>query len=423
MATGPQQVVKLLEHGITIWPTQLPRYTEVVVLLPMYGNWQELVHPLGGTYYYHKTKNALTTTNLKHYLDLHSLKYFIDASQAAANEDGWTLVILPMIFMEEERFQYYYVVSNKQFIAWLEDLNGELLFSIQPSKWRHKIPNGKPTNCAGHHQFLNHHNQPEACLIQNHAVKEKHRSCKLLVFMVNAAAMMIYSILNGVEVNSFFNDFSSQAKSQITLAGVSMAMDITILAIPDLGMMVYLCGHNGAALWQENESYYLQQKIKMFIVIMGVMTSFCVLRITGSVTGSILGFLSGVATDFKPSAPLMIVSLTMLSVVQYILGYAESLNQTDECRVQVGNEGIANSVIGRARMAVDKRQCHCWTTAGVKWTVGAWVQKWSRLYDDMLGGREVRWNQDGTCCMSLYKQSVIDKMSDGDEQTSKETSM
>jgi hypothetical protein len=71
-------------------------------------------------------------------LDLHSLKYFSDASQAAANEDGWTLVILPMIFMEEERFQYYYVVSNKQFIAWLEDLNGELLFSIQPSKWRHK---------------------------------------------------------------------------------------------------------------------------------------------------------------------------------------------------------------------------------------------------------------------------------------------
>jgi hypothetical protein len=38
-------------------------------------------------------------------------------------------------------------------------------------------------------------------------------------------------------------------------------------------------------------------------------------RITGSVTGSILGFLSGVATDFKPSAPLMISSLATLGVV------------------------------------------------------------------------------------------------------------
>jgi hypothetical protein len=38
-------------------------------------------------------------------------------------------------------------------------------------------------------------------------------------------------------------------------------------------------------------------------------------RITGSVTGSILGFLSGVATDFKPSAPIMAATLITLGVV------------------------------------------------------------------------------------------------------------
>jgi hypothetical protein len=73
-------------------------------------------------------------------MDLHSLEDFIDASRAAVNEDGWTLVVLPTIFMGEERFQYYYVVPHKQVITWLEDLNGELLFGecIQPSEWSHK---------------------------------------------------------------------------------------------------------------------------------------------------------------------------------------------------------------------------------------------------------------------------------------------
>lgn len=449
MARGSQQqVAKLLERGIGIWPTQLPRYAEVVMLADeyentsvrmkeidkpgpaMYGNWQELVHPLGGTYYHHNTKNALTPTNLRRYLDLHSLEDFIDASRTAANKDEWILVVLPTIFMGEERFQYYYVVPDKQVIAWLEDLNGELLFGecIQPSEWRHKrleleaqywkhfeffphqfrmessqvrcirrevvcyigeattlgqssaasmfwtldqmnqigthlaIIEGLADNetieetgavfCCRilyilrHHQFLHRHNQPEARLIRNHAVREKHRSCKILVFMGNAAAMMLCipitigrirrtsvdGVLNGVEVNSFIDDFSSQARSQITLAGVSMAMDIAILAIPGLGttetsqtlcscslLFGVGCIFAGTMVQHFGErmrsmdfaSHYLRQKTKMFIVITGIPTSFCVL----SVAGSILGFLSGVAIDFKPSAPLMIASLITLGIV------------------------------------------------------------------------------------------------------------
>jgi hypothetical protein len=86
-------------------------------------------------------------------------------------------------------------------------------------------------DCVGHHQFLNRHNQPEARLIRSHAVREKSRRCKLLVFMGNTAAMAmcmpitvdrikstsVDGIMNGVEVNSFIDDFSSQAKGQITL--------------------------------------------------------------------------------------------------------------------------------------------------------------------------------------------------------------
>jgi hypothetical protein len=42
--------------------------------------------------------------------------------------------------MGEERFQYYFVVPDRHVIAWLEVLNGELLFGecIQPSEWNHK---------------------------------------------------------------------------------------------------------------------------------------------------------------------------------------------------------------------------------------------------------------------------------------------
>ncbi|KAG1726036.1 hypothetical protein EDD22DRAFT_1018658 [Suillus occidentalis] len=314
-----------------------------------YGNWQELVHPLGGTYYYNNTKNAFTPTNLRRYMSLHTLEDFIDVSRAAANEADWILVVFPTIFLGEERFQYYYVVPDRHIITWLEDLNGELLFGecVQPSEWRHKrleleaqywkhfefFPHqfqmgtvqvrrirreivcyigGEPYGAAAtawitrakieattlgqssaasmfwsldqmnqigaqlatieslidngvveetgvvfccrilyilrHHQFLNRHNQPEARLIRSHAVREKSRRCKLLVFMGNTAAMAmcmpitvdrikstsVDGIMNGVEVNSFIDDFSSQAKGQITLAGVSMAMDIAILAIPGI---------------------------------------------------------------------------------------------------------------------------------------------------------------------------------------------
>ncbi|KAG1898393.1 uncharacterized protein F5891DRAFT_982021 [Suillus fuscotomentosus] len=83
-----QYVAGLLDRTFGIWPMQLPRYAELVMLtnghedylVPMrrindpalvtfaprkmpawivWEGWEELVHPLGGTYYYH-TKKAST---------------------------------------------------------------------------------------------------------------------------------------------------------------------------------------------------------------------------------------------------------------------------------------------------------------------------------------------------------------------------
>ncbi|KAG1881541.1 hypothetical protein C8R48DRAFT_766561 [Suillus tomentosus] len=70
-----QQSATLSDRGIGIWPTQLPRYAKVVSLTDdayednlvrkreisdppplVYGDWQELVHPLGSTYFYNSRK-------------------------------------------------------------------------------------------------------------------------------------------------------------------------------------------------------------------------------------------------------------------------------------------------------------------------------------------------------------------------------
>ncbi|KAG1861373.1 hypothetical protein C8R48DRAFT_774120 [Suillus tomentosus] len=106
----------------------------------IFGDWRELVHPLGGTYYYNNNKNAYTSANLRNYQYLQMLDDFVDASRASAKEDSWVLVVQPALFLGEQRFQYYYVVPNCRTIAWLEDLNGILLFRecIKPSEWGHK---------------------------------------------------------------------------------------------------------------------------------------------------------------------------------------------------------------------------------------------------------------------------------------------
>ncbi|KAG2352865.1 hypothetical protein BDR07DRAFT_1383805 [Suillus spraguei] len=434
--SSPQQ--QILNHAVGIWPTQLPRYAEVMMLgdicedtsvgikktdVPRpstYGHWEEFVHPLGGTYYYNRDKRTYTSVNLRCYADLQNIDNFIHAIRAVAQEDGWILVVHPTIFRGEEKFQYYFVVPDQHIIAWTEELNGYLLFRdcIQPSQWEHKrleleaqywkhfefFPQQSlmdvsvvrsirrevicylgdteaitlSQSTAGsifwtldqmnqiishlasietedladngfihetgivfccrilyiirHHQYLHRHNQPEARLIQNHAVKEKHRKCKLLFFMGNTAATVfcmpvtiesvkrtsIDGIVNGVEVKNFVDNLSSQTKNQITLAGVSMALDIAILAIPGLGVTMAsqtLCScsllFGVGCIFAGTMVYYLQKRTALLVVITSIPTSFCVL----SVINSILGFFAGVVSNFRPSTPLMIACFTTLGVV------------------------------------------------------------------------------------------------------------
>ncbi|KAG1851134.1 hypothetical protein F4604DRAFT_1686940 [Suillus subluteus] len=309
-----QQLAALSDRGVGIWPTQLPRYAEVVLLtddayedstvrakeisdpLPLvYGDWQELVHPLGGTYFYNSRKNTYTSTNLRTYQGLQTLDKFVDVSCAAAKEDSWLLVVQPTIFMGREVFQYYYVVPGSRIITWLEDLNGYILFRecVKTSEWRHKRLELEAQYWK-HFEFFPHDLKMDRSEVRsirremvcylgeattlkqstaasmfwssddmNHVVnqlayvgrilyvllREREDKYKLLSFIGNATATMlcmpitierirstsIDGIINGVEVQSFIDDFGNQTRNQITLAGISVALDIAILAIPGLG--------------------------------------------------------------------------------------------------------------------------------------------------------------------------------------------
>ncbi|KAG2105835.1 uncharacterized protein F5147DRAFT_654077 [Suillus discolor] len=291
MATqhSQQYLVELLDCSFGIWPTQLPWYAEPVMLtngredhlVPMkpelYGSdWEELVHPLGGTYYYHNKQNTYTSINIRH-MDRRRLEDFINVSRATAKEDEWTLVVhqVSLISLQQQPESPEHTTeattlnqSTAATIFWTLDQMRQVdtqLASVKALAENRTIEDTGVVHCCypfmnrmllsqhtiGHYQYLNRHNQPEARLIRGHAVIEKPRTCKALYFMGNTAATILCmpitidcikntsvdGIVNGVDVRTFIDDFTSQAKSQITLAGVSVAMDVAILAILGLGIL------------------------------------------------------------------------------------------------------------------------------------------------------------------------------------------
>ncbi|KAG1831701.1 hypothetical protein EV424DRAFT_1342699 [Suillus variegatus] len=412
----PLQSAALSDRGIGIWPTQLPRYAEVVLLTDdayednlvrgkeisdppfivllltgvklisinrplVYGDWQELVHPIGGTYFYNLRKNTFTLTNLRNFQNLQTLDEFVNASRAAAKEDSWILVVEPIIFMGEERFQYYYVVPGSRIIAWLEDLDGYILFQpcVKSSTWKHKRLELEAQYWK-HFKYFPHQfrlsrlevrciwgemvcylgvtlritAKTEAMTLKQstvasifwtlekmdqiigqlaYVVRERHTKFKLLHFVGNTAATMLCmpitfsrvrstsvdGIINGVEVQLFIDDFGSQTRNQITLAGIFMALDVAILAVPGLGATTTaqtLCSCSFllgvGCLLSAKEGGDASGNNKHTDLLLRIEVTH---RIIVSVTSSILGFLTGITIDFRPSAPSVIACFATLAVV------------------------------------------------------------------------------------------------------------
>ncbi|KAG9316044.1 hypothetical protein JVU11DRAFT_3709 [Chiua virens] len=104
----------------------------------------------------------------------------------------------------------------------------------------------KSTLC--HHQFLHMHGFPEARLIRSHSLKVSQMMAQRSVITGNVMflfpaiverlkAICVDNIVNAVDVKTFVDDMSYQVNSQITLSGVLMAVDCTIMSIPVLGTL------------------------------------------------------------------------------------------------------------------------------------------------------------------------------------------
>ncbi|KAG1880676.1 hypothetical protein C8R48DRAFT_668090 [Suillus tomentosus] len=106
---------------------------------------------------------------------------------------------------------------------------------------------------CGHHEYLNHHGQPEARLMRTHSLGEKRGGIENSPFMTGVAFTMFWipimvlkrlrniyvdGLINGVDIRGFTDSFNAQAKAQTTVASVILAVDASILVIPGLGAQV-----------------------------------------------------------------------------------------------------------------------------------------------------------------------------------------
>ncbi|KAG2141984.1 hypothetical protein DEU56DRAFT_911318 [Suillus clintonianus] len=118
---------------------------------------------------------------------------------------------------------------------------------------------GKLFHILRHHEYLNHHGQPEARLMRTHSLGERRRDLEKSPFITAVAVAMLWipimvlrrlqkiyvdGLVNGVDMKAFIDDFSAQAKSQTTVASVIMAVNASILAIPVSTALSHARWHN-----------------------------------------------------------------------------------------------------------------------------------------------------------------------------------
>ncbi|KAG2753247.1 hypothetical protein P692DRAFT_20871015 [Suillus brevipes Sb2] len=109
---------------------------------------------------------------------------------------------------------------------------------------------GKISHMLRHHEYLNHHGQPEARLMRTHSLAKRRKDSENFPFMAGAGIAMLWipivvlkrlkniyvdGVVNGINIKGFTDNFSAQSKAQTTVASVIMAVNASILAIPGLG--------------------------------------------------------------------------------------------------------------------------------------------------------------------------------------------
>ncbi|KAG2738047.1 hypothetical protein P692DRAFT_20851728 [Suillus brevipes Sb2] len=110
---------------------------------------------------------------------------------------------------------------------------------------------GRIWSILRHHQFLNYYGLPEARLMRTHSVEGLKRKRTLPLLLATAAMfgvpalvlehienIHVDGIVNSLDIRQFVDRFNDENLKHSTLAGVIMAVDAGILAIPDFGSQV-----------------------------------------------------------------------------------------------------------------------------------------------------------------------------------------
>ncbi|KAG1882290.1 uncharacterized protein F5891DRAFT_1204081 [Suillus fuscotomentosus] len=155
------QQIQLQEHSVPVWPMQLRQYTQITMpdVIPhhdynieamqtdwaqsqTHGDWEELDHPSGAIYHYNAKMETYAEINMTEFSDaqLQRLESWIKASRSKLNGRKWLLVVEPLRMRGIDIYTYYYVVPERRIIAWLEQVDGYILFQecMTARHWNHK---------------------------------------------------------------------------------------------------------------------------------------------------------------------------------------------------------------------------------------------------------------------------------------------
>ncbi|KAG1744733.1 WD40-repeat-containing domain protein [Suillus lakei] len=183
------------------------------------GDWEGIVHPSGVLYYFSRKTKTYTGTDIKRYSHdrLHSLNNWTDAAHRRLQEDMWFLVIEPLAKQDGDYYEYYFCFFG-----------------------------GVRSHGGG--------------TINSHSVEGLKRKRTLPLLLVTAAMLGVPAlvlehvgnihvdgIINSLNIRQFIDRFNddnlkhgtlSKSTYSIIKAGVIMAVDASILAIPDFGSQV-----------------------------------------------------------------------------------------------------------------------------------------------------------------------------------------
>ncbi|KAG1844983.1 hypothetical protein F4604DRAFT_1688893 [Suillus subluteus] len=279
----------------------------------VYGEWERFVHPSGATYYYNETRNTYTGLNVRDCpsVQLEDFENWVKAMRSRVNGDH-TIITEPARTqnVDGDIYLYYLVAPEAEVIGWLEPLDG---LELEAQFWKHVefFPRNFKLDhdCVRklrteldwfHIDTLTLEHSTSATIFSNKEVMEKiidrlaslddlsvsdgiipepgvalfgHRPRKwgpfpfiatitmlCLPMLVRERLDQIYvdGIVNSLDIKIFVDDFRSQNTTQITLAGVIMAIDTGFLAV------------QGA--------YYLDQGAAVVIGVFSAPHIFCMMR-------------------------------------------------------------------------------------------------------------------------------------------------